>query len=57
MAKEKEQGGYRPLKEGYQPKEEKGYQPQDTQQQNVTPPQGGTAEVSNQSKDNSQNDT
>ena len=49
MAKEKEQGGYRPLKEGYQPK--------DTQQQNVTPPQGGTAEVSNQSEDNSQNET
>jgi hypothetical protein len=53
MAKDKAQDGHRPLNEGYQPQNNRGYQPQNSQTQNVTPPQGGTGEVSGPNTSNS----
>lgn len=54
---ERKQDGYQPLREGYQPKEEHGYQPGNNQgQQIITPPQGGTGEVTPKSGRNNQND-
>lgn len=55
MTKDTANDGHRPLNEGYQPKNNRGYQPQNNQTKNVTPPQGGTGEVSGLNNGNSDN--
>ena len=54
---ERKQDGYQPLREGYQPRKEQDYQPGNNQgQQIITPPQGGTGEVTPNNGGNNQND-
>jgi len=54
---ERKQNGYQPLREGYQPREEHGSKSGNNQEQQIiTPPQGGTGEVTPKSGRNNQNE-